>query len=80
MRNRENQRRRYNRGEKRVDYAAILAEFGMHCHICDTPIPTFADLHFDHVVPLALGGPHHADNIRPSHARCNLQKGARLTA
>lgn len=61
-----------------VDFSAILAEHGMTCHICDGPIQSRSDLHFDHVIPLAKGGPHSADNIRPSHARCNLRKGVRL--
>lgn len=73
LRNRENQRRR--RGEKVVDYAAILAEHGMWCHICETAIETFAELHMDHVIPLAKGGPHATENIRPAHALCNLRKG-----
>jgi 5-methylcytosine-specific restriction endonuclease McrA len=61
-----------------VDYAAILAEHGMVCHICGRPIGGLSDLHFDHVVPLARGGAHTAGNIRPAHKRCNLSKGARL--
>ena len=76
LRNRENQRRR--RGEKPVDYAAILAEHGMHCHICDTAIESLAELHFDHVIPLAKGGLHVAENIRPSHALCNMRKGVKI--
>lgn len=78
LRNRENQRRRRRIDGRPVDYAVILAEHGMHCHICEQPIAGLADLHFDHVIPLALGGPHHEDNIRPAHARCNLRKGAKL--
>jgi len=79
---RENMARRKarKRGNKvtKADYAAILAEFGMVCHICTLDIPTMADLHFDHVIPLAKGGPHSADNIRPSHAVCNMRKHAKL--
>jgi 5-methylcytosine-specific restriction endonuclease McrA len=61
-----------------VNYALILAEHGMVCHLCGQPIDGMADLHFDHVIPLARGGAHAAENIRPSHKRCNLRKGARL--
>ncbi len=60
-----------------VDYAAILARDGHVCHICGGTVDP-ADLHFDHVVPIARGGKHHAHNIRPAHARCNLAKGARV--
>lgn len=77
LRNRENQRRRRAKGDP-VDYNAILARDGMVCHICAGAIESLADLHFDHVIPLSKGGPHHADNVRPAHAACNLRKGARL--
>ena len=63
-----------------IDYAAVLAEHGMICHICTEDIPSLDVLHFDHVIPLSKGGPHIAENIRPSHALCNLRKGARLIA
>jgi len=62
----------------KADYRAILAEYGMTCHLCGEPIEAMADLQFDHVVPLARGGQHAKANIRPSHARCNQRKGAAL--
>lgn len=61
----------------RVDYAAILAEHGMICHICGEEIEFVGGLHFDHLIPLAKGGSHTADNIKPSHALCNQRKGER---
>lgn len=80
LRNRENQRRRRSVDGIPVDYAAILAEHGMFCHICSMVIVDEYDLHFDHVIPLALGGPHSAENIRPAHAICNIRKGAKPAA
>jgi 5-methylcytosine-specific restriction endonuclease McrA len=77
---REFQRRRHAKMTERVDYAAILDRDGMVCHICTEPIASMADLHFDHVVPLSKGGPHIAENIRPSHALCNMRKSNRLIA
>jgi len=62
-----------------VDLAQILERDGMICHICSGVIESMTDLHFDHVRPLSKGGPHIAENIRPSHAQCNMHKGARLT-
>lgn len=50
----------------------------MVCHICTCDIESLADLHFDHVVPLAKGGTHTADNIRPAHALCNLRKSDKV--
>lgn len=76
-------RRRASKRNGRVtkaDYAAILAEFGMVCHICGCGITTRQDLHFDHVIPLAKGGPHCSENIKPSHAKCNMHKKAKLIA
>jgi 5-methylcytosine-specific restriction endonuclease McrA len=63
-----------------VDYAAILAEHGMVCHICLDVIASLSDLQMDHVIPLSKGGPHAAENIRPSHALCNLRKGAKIAS
>lgn len=65
-------------GYEVVNFAAILAREGMVCHICGAPIGSRSDLHFDHVIPLAKGGPHIASNIRPSHSLCNRRKGARI--
>lgn len=64
----------------RVDLSAILERDGMTCHLCLEPIPSLEVLHFDHVIPLSKGGPHSMDNIKPSHAACNLRKGAKLAA
>jgi 5-methylcytosine-specific restriction endonuclease McrA len=60
-----------------VDYESILERDGLWCYLCEVGITT-DDLHFDHVIPLARGGSHTADNIRPTHAKCNLRKGVRL--
>jgi hypothetical protein len=61
-----------------VDYDAILAGFGMVCHLCGGQILTRRDLNFDHVIPLTRGGPHVQENIRPSHKKCNASKGNKL--
>jgi 5-methylcytosine-specific restriction endonuclease McrA len=76
LRNRENQRRR--RGDKPVNYSAIIERDGMVCHICTDPIEGLTDLHMDHVIPLARGGAHHEDNIKPSHALCNMRKSDKI--
>jgi len=66
--------------EGRIDFAGILREHGMVCHICGLDIPSLAVLHFDHVIPLSKGGPHISENIRPAHAICNVRKGSTLNA
>lgn len=63
----------------------ILAIYGSNCHSCSEPIDLEASrrqgvldweygLHLDHLVPLALGGSDLIENIRPSHAICNLSR------
>ena len=50
----------------------------MVCHICGEAIEDGATgagkLNFDHVIPLAKGGRHSAENIKPSHFKCNRAK------
>lgn len=64
----------------------ILDLYGTNCHICRKPIDLEAPRHssqggnwkvglqLDHVIPIALGGTDLIENIRPSHAICNLTK------
>jgi 5-methylcytosine-specific restriction endonuclease McrA len=56
----------------------VLERDGMVCHVCAGSIADLSDLHFDHVIPLARGGAHHADNIKPAHALCNLRKSDKI--
>lgn len=61
-----------------VDPRVVIDRHGMVCHICTDPIAAWSDLHFDHVIPLARGGSHTYENIRPSHSWCNQRKGTKL--
>lgn len=61
-----------------VSYNKILARDGRICHICKKDILLFDKLHFDHVIPLVKGGAHSMENIKPSHAKCNMSKGMKL--
>lgn len=70
--------REYGGKVTRVDLREILNEHGMICHLCGGEIASRSDLNFDHVVPLARGGEHSPENLRPAHASCNRRKGARL--
>jgi 5-methylcytosine-specific restriction endonuclease McrA len=63
---------------EKVDYSALLDEHGMVCHICGGDIGGWGDLHFDHVIPIARGGGHTAENVRPAHALCNQRKKDKL--
>lgn len=66
----------------------VLDLWGTDCHICNLSIdmrvtrrcgePGWEEgLHLDHVIPLSKGGPNIISNVKPSHARCNLEKSAK---
>ena len=69
----------------------ILGVYGNVCHLCQSEIDLQAPrraadgpgwetgLHLDHVTPISKGGSDLIENIRPSHAKCNLLKGATAT-
>lgn len=61
----------------KVEFQAIYERDNGICGICGKPVPP-SELSFDHVIPLARGGPHTADNLQVAHLRCNKQKGAKL--
>lgn len=61
----------------KIDYNEILMRDGAVCHICNCTV-ALDDFHYDHVIPLAKGGPHTTDNIKISHPHCNLVKGSKL--
>jgi len=67
----------------------VVELYGTKCYICKKEIDMSASrwtgrgnwengLHFDHVVPLSRGGSDTIDNIRPSHALCNIKKGYKI--
>lgn len=53
------------------DLASRLDYYGGACWICGAPWE-----HWDHVKPLAKGGPHMLANLRPACAKCNNEKGS----
>jgi 5-methylcytosine-specific restriction endonuclease McrA len=63
-----------------VDLMAIVERDGFNCQICGMPIDPEApvrgkfSLSIDHIIPLAIGGSHTADNVRATHLVCNLGK------
>jgi 5-methylcytosine-specific restriction endonuclease McrA len=54
---------------------AVVARDGAVCGICGREV--LDDMHFDHIVPIVRGGESTVENLRVTHARCNLEKGAR---
>lgn len=66
----------------------VVKKYGSACHICGVEIDMLATkisgkpgwengLHIDHLIPISKGGQDSIDNVRPSHAICNLKKGSR---
>lgn len=47
-----------------------------HCHICGDIFQNTDEIHIDHVIPWAKGGYTVLENLKASHAQCNLRKGA----
>lgn len=58
-----------------VELILVLRD-GRICGICGEEITGMTTLEIDHIVPLALGGPHHINNLQQSHGVCNRLKGA----
>ena len=64
----------------------VLEKWGTICYLCDEEIDLTVSgrpgyelgwekgLHLDHVVALVSGGTDTLDNVRPTHAICNLKK------
>ena len=55
------------------DYNNILLEFNNQCWICEVKLTQVV---WDHVQPLAKGGSHSVDNLRPACNPCNVRKNA----
>lgn len=60
-----------------VSFNRIVQRDQWRCWICQRRV-TWRDLHLDHVIPLSRGGSHTEDNIRVTHAKCNLRKNRKL--
>jgi 5-methylcytosine-specific restriction endonuclease McrA len=61
-----------------VDYALIYAaQIGQPCDQCAQPV-TPDNYEFDHIIPLASGGAHSAQNIRLVHRTCNRAASMRI--
>lgn len=64
----------------------VLETYGTNCHLCGLEIDLLAPrrpgsaegwelgLHLDHYIPINMGGPDTLENIRPAHAKCNLDR------
>lgn len=57
----------------------VLARDGLICGICAQDVDP-GQVHIDHIFPVSRGGRDVLSNLRVTHARCNLRKGARVDA
>jgi 5-methylcytosine-specific restriction endonuclease McrA len=60
-----------------INFKKILRDANGLCGICKKPFDLFG-IDFDHIIPLARGGTHTADNIQATHSICNRRKGAKV--
>ncbi len=70
-------RRAKERGSRvgRIDWKHVVERGTGTCPLCQEPLTVGVDqIHFDHIIPLAAGGPHVTENLQVTHARCNLSK------
>lgn len=57
------------------DYSQIFTEYSHKCWICESTLDERTVV-WDHVRPLARGGTHTVDNLRPACNPCNIRKNA----
>lgn len=62
-----------------INYHVIHAAYQGCCGVCDDPVP-YDVANWDHIVALANRGAHRAENLQPTHRRCNTLKGVRSLA
>jgi len=69
--------------------AQMLELYGTSCYLCNDTIdlknnkscgkPGWeTSLWIEHVIPISKGGPDTLANVRPSHGKCNLDKGTKI--
>jgi len=76
----------YNNGFLRYTEEEVLNTYGSDCYVCNKKIDLKAQrrvglkgwqngLHIDHLIPISKGGSDIIENVRPTHALCNIKKG-----
>lgn len=68
-RQRDSRKKLVNLGD--VHYKWVMSSC-TDCYLCGKPLD--GELQMDHVIPLSRGGAHARENLRPTHAECNLRK------
>jgi 5-methylcytosine-specific restriction endonuclease McrA len=47
------------------------------CYLCGDAV-TFNEMTIDHVIPKSRGGKNNIENLRPTHYKCNFEKGNKI--
>lgn len=55
----------------------VIERDGYTCGICHGEVKP-SDVHLDHIHPFSKGGRTNAANLRVTHSRCNIRKGAKV--
>lgn len=58
---------------------AVIKRDGLTCQLCFEAVEP-DDIHLDHIQPFSLGGRETVDNLRVTHALCNMRRGAKWHA
>lgn len=74
---------------KNYNELQVIGKYGANCYLCNIVIDFMAPrkvgitgwengLHIDHLIPISKGGLDSLENVRPTHALCNLKKWANV--
>lgn len=55
----------------------VIRRDGLVCQLCGGVVER-ADVHIDHIHPVALGGSDFPGNLQVTHSVCNMRKGAKV--
>jgi hypothetical protein len=80
--------KKLSNGTEKYTRKNMLDAYGSDCYLCGLPIdlsisgkvgsPNWENgLHIEHVIPITSEGADKLENVRPSHGRCNLNKGTK---
>lgn len=72
---------------ERYTFEQVIELYGTICYLCNLEIDMEAPrncigdnwqngLHIDHVIPISKNGPDTLENVRPTHALCNINKSS----
>jgi hypothetical protein len=60
-----------------IDRSVIIGRDKSTCYLCGNILTNATEITLDHVIPLASGGAHTADNLRVACRDCNFRKNKR---